>query len=142
MGGFCSPKFDRLATIDGRKAVDRHRRRSAEILELGSMFGAVSFSTCALVRIATYWMRSMREHRTCVGGTEVRELRIALPSDFPQGDAEAIVRHVEPSARVAPQPFTVDELLSKELIPPAGVGIVGLADMDLLIENQGRREDD
>jgi hypothetical protein len=56
-----------------------------------------------------------------------------LPSDFPPGDAEVIVRLLEPGECRSRPKLTVDELLSRKLVPPHGVGTVTLADMDRAI---------
>jgi hypothetical protein len=75
----------------------------------------------------------MREHRTCIRVSGTREVVVVLPSDFPSGDAEVIVRTMEPGQHVPQRKLTVDELLSKKLVPPPGVGTVTVADMDRAI---------
>jgi hypothetical protein len=56
-----------------------------------------------------------------------------LPSDFPPGHAELIVRLIEPGEHMRHRKLTLDELLSKKLVPPPGFGTITVADMDRAI---------
>jgi hypothetical protein len=75
----------------------------------------------------------MKAHRTRVRVSEEHEIRIALPSDFPTGEAEVIVVRVEPQNDDPHRKLTVDELIAGRLSRPAGVGPVSLADMERAI---------
>ena len=75
----------------------------------------------------------MKAHRTRVRISAEHEIRIALPSDFPTGEAEVTVVGVEPHNDDSLRKLTVDELIAARLVPPAGVGSVSLADMERAI---------
>jgi hypothetical protein len=75
----------------------------------------------------------MKAHRTRVRVSQEHEIRIALPSDFPPGEAEVTVVGVEPQ-NDSHRKLTVDELIAGRLPRPAGVGPVSLADMERAIE--------
>lgn len=66
----------------------------------------------------------MRVHRTIVTVSDDHEVRLTLPNDFPQGEAEVIVvvAAPEPQARK----LTADEFLASRRPPPLGVGPVSL----------------
>jgi hypothetical protein len=76
----------------------------------------------------------MHAHRLKVQIPENRELRVQLPTDIAPGTAEIIVIEAE-SATGGTQEckHTADEFLAARLVPPAGVGTVGLADMEAAI---------
>lgn len=76
----------------------------------------------------------MKAHRTRVRVSTEHEIRIALPSDFPTGEAEVTVVGVEPhNDDSGLRKLTVDELIAARLVPPAGVGSVSLEDMERAI---------
>ena len=75
----------------------------------------------------------MKAHRTRVRVSAEHEIRIALPSDFPTGEAEVTVVGVEPHNDDSLRKLTVDELIAARLVPPADVGSVSLADMERAI---------
>ena len=77
---------------------------------------------------------TMRAHRMKVHIPESRELRVQLPADVAPGEAEVIVLEAEVGAGVSrDRGYTADEFLAARLVPPAGVGAVTLADMEIAI---------
>ena len=83
----------------------------------------------------------MREHRTRIRVSGNQDVHLVLPSDFPPGDAEVIVRPVDPSERTRQRKLTVDEFLSRKLMRPPGVGTVTLTDMDRAIADGANDRD-
>jgi hypothetical protein len=83
----------------------------------------------------------MREHRIRVRVSKSREIRLVLPGDFPTGDVDVIVLSVDAGQHMARRKLTVDEFLSRKLVPLPGVGSVTLADMDRAVADgaSGRR---
>ena len=78
---------------------------------------------------------TMRAHRFKVHIPENRELRVQLPADVAAGEAEVIVLEAGIDAGVSRDGrLTADEFLAARLVPPAGVGTVTLADMEVAIE--------
>lgn len=81
-------------------------------------------------------------HRLKVHIPENRGLRVQLPADVASGEAEVIVLGAEGDADVSRDGrHTADEFLAARLVPPAGVGAVTLADMEIAIAKgaTGRR---
>jgi hypothetical protein len=77
---------------------------------------------------------TMHAHRLKVQIPENRELRVQLPSDIAPGEAEVIVLEAEIDAGGTRNPrHTADEFLAARLVPPAGIGAVTLADMEIAI---------
>ena len=77
---------------------------------------------------------TMHAHRLKVHIPENRELRVQLPADVAPGEAEVIVLEAGNDAvwtQERRQP--ADEFLAARLVPPAGVGAVTLADMEIAI---------
>ena len=76
----------------------------------------------------------MYAHRLKVHIPENREIRVQLPADVAPGEAEVIVLEAEVGAGVSrDRGYTADEFLAARLVPPAGVGAVTLADMEIAI---------
>ncbi len=76
----------------------------------------------------------MHAHRLRIQIPENREIRVQLPADVAPGEAEVIVLETGNDAdgtRARGQ--TADEFLAARLVPPAGVGAVTLADMEIAI---------
>ena len=77
---------------------------------------------------------TMHAHRLKVHIPENRELRVQLPADVAPGEAEVIVLEAEVDAVVSrDRGYTADEFLAARLVPPAGVGTVTLAEMEIAI---------
>ena len=77
---------------------------------------------------------TMHAHRLKVQIPENRELRVQLPADIAPGEAEVIVLEAEVGSGVSrDRRYTADEFLAARLVPPAGVGAVTLADMEIAI---------
>ena len=77
---------------------------------------------------------TMHAHRMKVHIPENRELRVQLPADVAPGEAEVIVLEAEVGSGVSrDRGYTADEFLAARLVPPAGVGTVTLADMEIAI---------
>ena len=77
---------------------------------------------------------TMHAHRLKVQIPENRELRIQLPGDVAPGEAEVIVLEAGNDAGgTRDRRHTADEFLAARLVPPAGVGAVTLADMEMAI---------
>jgi hypothetical protein len=75
----------------------------------------------------------MRAHRVRVRISESHELRLQLPSDFPQGEAEVIVLEATEEGSVPRSKHSIDELLDGRLVRLPGVGPVTLDDMEKAI---------
>jgi hypothetical protein len=77
---------------------------------------------------------TMHAHRLKVHIPENREIRVQLPADVAPGEAEVIVLEVGSAMGSSrDRRHTADEFLAARLVPPAGVGGVTLADMEIAI---------
>jgi hypothetical protein len=83
---------------------------------------------------------TMHAHRLRVHIPENRELRVQLPADVAPGEAEVIVLEAGNDAGgTRDRRHTADEFLAARLVPPAGVGAVALADMEIAIAKGATR---
>jgi hypothetical protein len=76
----------------------------------------------------------MNAYRLKVHIPENRELQVQLPAEVASGEAEVIVLEVRSDGSATRgRGQTADEFLAARLVPPAGVGVVTLADMESAI---------